>query len=109
MYMADSIGLAVIVERMAHYARIRGNRHACWTVSSLLADRAASGCGARAVFDQSDSMPDEFRRGVVCVSSPRKRGTSGTRRAVALDSRFRGKDKRQSHLIGYRSGENKSQ
>ncbi len=43
MFMADSIGLAVIVERMAHYAKTRGNEYNYWTVSPLLADRAASG------------------------------------------------------------------
>jgi 3-hydroxyacyl-CoA dehydrogenase len=43
MFMADDIGLPVIVERLAHYAKTRGNAYNYWTVSPLLADRAASG------------------------------------------------------------------
>lgn len=43
MFMANSIGPAVIVERMAHYAKTRGNEYKYWTVSPLLTDRAASG------------------------------------------------------------------
>jgi 3-hydroxyacyl-CoA dehydrogenase len=43
MFYADSIGLTRIVERLAHYARERGNEHGYWTVSPLLADLAARG------------------------------------------------------------------
>jgi 3-hydroxyacyl-CoA dehydrogenase len=43
MFMADDIGLGVIVERLAHYAKTRGDAYNYWTSSPLLADRAASG------------------------------------------------------------------
>ncbi len=43
MFMADDIGLNVIVERLAHYAAIRGDAYHYWTASPWLADRAASG------------------------------------------------------------------
>lgn len=43
MFMADAIGLPVIVERLAHYARARGNLHGYWTASPLLASHVASG------------------------------------------------------------------
>ena len=36
MFLADQIGLAAIVARMEHYARVLGNAHGFWTVSSLL-------------------------------------------------------------------------
>ena len=36
MFLADQIGLAAIVARMEHYARVLGNAHGYWTVSSLL-------------------------------------------------------------------------
>ena len=40
MFMADALGLGVIAERMAHYARTRGNAYGYWTLSPLLASRA---------------------------------------------------------------------
>ena len=45
MFMADSIGLALIVERLAHYANVRGNPHGYWAPSAKLVKLAA--CGAR--------------------------------------------------------------
>jgi hypothetical protein len=36
MFMADAIGLPVIVERLAHYASTRGNAQGYWTASPLL-------------------------------------------------------------------------
>ena len=41
--MADKIGLATIVERLAHEARQRGNAHGYWNASALLKERASSG------------------------------------------------------------------
>ena len=41
--MADAISLATIVERLAHYARQRGNAHGYCTASALLKERASSG------------------------------------------------------------------
>ena len=47
--MADEIGLATIVERLANHARQRGNAHDHWntselpTLPSLLKERASSG------------------------------------------------------------------
>ena len=43
LFMADEIGLATIVERLAHYARQHGNAHGYWSASALLKERAASG------------------------------------------------------------------
>jgi len=43
MFMADDIGLPVIVERLAYYAQTRGDAYNYWTVSPWLAERAASG------------------------------------------------------------------
>lgn len=43
LYMADQIGLQQIVDRLAGYARERGNAFGYWTTSALLADLAASG------------------------------------------------------------------
>ena len=40
MFMADSLGLGVIADRMAHYARTRGNAYGYWTLSPLLESRA---------------------------------------------------------------------
>ena len=40
--MADAIGLATIVERLAHNARQRGNAHGDWTASAPLKKRASS-------------------------------------------------------------------
>jgi 3-hydroxyacyl-CoA dehydrogenase len=36
MFMADVVGLGVIAERMADYARTRGNAYGYWTLSRLL-------------------------------------------------------------------------
>ncbi|MEJ8810385.1 3-hydroxyacyl-CoA dehydrogenase NAD-binding domain-containing protein [Variovorax ureilyticus] len=41
IYLADTIGLPVIAERLAHYAKARGNAFGYWTVSPLLASLAA--------------------------------------------------------------------
>ena len=43
MYMADQIGAAKIVERLEHFARVRGNAHGYWTASTLLKDCASTG------------------------------------------------------------------
>jgi len=43
LFMADRIGLPVIVERLAHYARERGNAFGYWTASPLLEKLATSG------------------------------------------------------------------
>ncbi|MDB6001962.1 MAG: Enoyl-CoA hydratase, partial [Rhizobacter sp.] len=43
IFMADQIGLPVIAERMAHYAKTHGNKFGYWTVSPLLARLAAEG------------------------------------------------------------------
>ncbi|MDB5820898.1 MAG: Enoyl-CoA hydratase [Rhizobacter sp.] len=43
VFMADQIGLPVIVERLAYYARTLGNPHGYWTISPLLASLAAEG------------------------------------------------------------------
>jgi len=43
MFMADDIGLSVIVERLLYYAETRGDAYRYWSISPLLADRAASG------------------------------------------------------------------
>ena len=41
IHMADAIGLPVIAERLAHYAKTRGNPHGYWIASPLLASLAA--------------------------------------------------------------------
>ncbi|WP_225783268.1 3-hydroxyacyl-CoA dehydrogenase NAD-binding domain-containing protein [Xenophilus sp. Marseille-Q4582] len=43
MCLADQRGLAHVVERLEHYARVRGNAHGYWSVSPLLRQRAAEG------------------------------------------------------------------
>jgi len=43
MCLADQRGLAHIVERLRHYGEVRGNAHGYWTISPLLAQRAAEG------------------------------------------------------------------
>ena len=43
LFMADEIGLATIVERLNHYARVRSNTFGYWTPCKLLTDLAASG------------------------------------------------------------------
>lgn len=43
IHMADAIGLPVIAERLAHYAKTRGNPYGYWTLSPLLASLAADG------------------------------------------------------------------
>jgi 3-hydroxyacyl-CoA dehydrogenase len=43
MFMADATGLSKIVERVAHYARTRGNPHGYWDLSPLLVSLAAKG------------------------------------------------------------------
>jgi len=43
MHMADSVGLPRVVERLAHYALARGNKHGYWTVSPLLHRLAQEG------------------------------------------------------------------
>ena len=40
MFMANTLGLDVIADRMAHYARTRGNAYGYWTLSALLASQA---------------------------------------------------------------------
>ena len=40
MFMANALGLEVIADRMAHYAKTRGNAYGYWTLSPLLASRA---------------------------------------------------------------------
>jgi 3-hydroxyacyl-CoA dehydrogenase len=42
MFMADQIGLATIADRLAHYAKVRGNRFGYWTPSLLLTRLASS-------------------------------------------------------------------
>ncbi|MDB5871173.1 MAG: enoyl-CoA hydratase [Ramlibacter sp.] len=41
MHMANAVGLAHVVDRLDHYARVRGNAHGYWTVSPLLRSLAA--------------------------------------------------------------------
>jgi 3-hydroxyacyl-CoA dehydrogenase len=36
VFMADQIGLRTVVERLKHYAQVRGNVHDYWSVSALL-------------------------------------------------------------------------
>ena len=43
LHWADAVGLARIVERLDHYARLRGNAHGYWSVSPLLRRLAAQG------------------------------------------------------------------
>lgn len=43
IHMADAIGLPVIAERLAHYAKTRGNPYGYWGTSPLLASLAAQG------------------------------------------------------------------
>ena len=43
LWTADGIGLGTIVERLAHYARERGNAFGYWSASPLLKDLAARG------------------------------------------------------------------
>jgi 3-hydroxyacyl-CoA dehydrogenase len=43
MFLADSLGLAVIAGRMAHYARTRGSTYGYWTLSPLLESLARDG------------------------------------------------------------------
>ena len=43
MWMADTIGLRAIEERLAHYAATRGNAFGYWTPAKLLTKLAASG------------------------------------------------------------------
>ncbi|MGJ7544748.1 3-hydroxyacyl-CoA dehydrogenase NAD-binding domain-containing protein [Variovorax sp. LT1R16] len=43
LWMADRIGLAAIVDRLAHHGRTRGNAFGYWTVSPLLASLARDG------------------------------------------------------------------
>jgi len=66
--------------------------------SGFLADEA------RAVSDQPDSMSDEFRPTLTSLSSPRKRGSRETLRALALVSRFRGNNKSRSRWLENHSG-----
>ena len=42
MFMADQIGLATIADRLAHYAKLRGNAFGYWTPSPLLTRLVAS-------------------------------------------------------------------
>jgi 3-hydroxyacyl-CoA dehydrogenase len=42
LWMADRIGLATVVQQLAHYAAVRGNPFGYWTVSPLLARLAKS-------------------------------------------------------------------
>lgn len=41
MFMADVLGLGVIADRMAHYARTRGNAYGYWTLSPFLESQAS--------------------------------------------------------------------
>lgn len=43
LWMADHLGLAAIVDRLAHHGRTRGNAFGYWTVSPLLAALASEG------------------------------------------------------------------
>ena len=43
IFMADEIGLAVIAQRLTHYAQTRGNAFGYWSVSPLLQSLADSG------------------------------------------------------------------
>ena len=43
MCLADLRGLAHVVQRLDHYAQVRGNAHGYWSVSPLLRQRAAEG------------------------------------------------------------------
>ncbi|MDA7415961.1 3-hydroxyacyl-CoA dehydrogenase NAD-binding domain-containing protein [Xenophilus arseniciresistens] len=43
MCLADLRGLAHVVQRLEHYAQVRGNAHGYWRVSPLLRQRAAEG------------------------------------------------------------------
>jgi len=43
MHWADSVGLGTVVERLDHYASVRGNAHGYWAVSPLLRRLAQQG------------------------------------------------------------------
>jgi len=43
VFMADTIGLPSIIERLEHYARVQGNPHGYWTISTLMQRLAAQG------------------------------------------------------------------
>jgi 3-hydroxyacyl-CoA dehydrogenase len=43
MFMGDQIGLATIADRLAHYAKVRGNSFGYWTPSRLLTRLVSSG------------------------------------------------------------------
>ncbi len=43
VFMADTIGLPVIAERLAHYAKVRGDDFGYWSVSKLLSRFAGEG------------------------------------------------------------------
>jgi 3-hydroxyacyl-CoA dehydrogenase len=48
LWLADTIGLATVADRLAHYARARGDAFGYWAVSPLLASLA---CGKRRISD----------------------------------------------------------
>src|SRR5690606_4843276 len=43
IFMADTIGLPDIIERLNHYAQEQGNQHGYWTISTLMQQRAEQG------------------------------------------------------------------
>jgi 3-hydroxyacyl-CoA dehydrogenase len=43
LFMADTIGLHEVAQRLQHYAKARGNPHGYWTTSSLLDKLSAEG------------------------------------------------------------------
>ena len=54
MHLADCVGLKQLVERLDHYAVVRGNPYGYWNVSPLLRDLAASG---RAISQYASHAP----------------------------------------------------
>ena len=46
MFMADEIGLRKIADRLAHYAKTRGNPFGYWTPATLLTKLADAGAAA---------------------------------------------------------------
>lgn len=43
VFMADTIGLPNLVERLQHYAQTQGNQHGYWNISALIQELAAQG------------------------------------------------------------------
>lgn len=54
MFMADEIGLAKIVDRLAHYGEVRGDEFGYWKPCALISSLAAQGSRI------SDLKPDSI-------------------------------------------------